>query len=206
MSDPVLVVYTSLTCPHCMKLKAIWDKDVLPALKEAYPNLRFVTVTARNNNGVFNENIFPKKIIDYAHWFPMIFLVPGHVWDTAMQTMNSDNPSDVKEGVQIMNGLRAPGATKIQYVQKYNILKSSDFVKWIKEALENEEFKKVQQTKKPIPSLIANINKPITPVSSPVNTSDSTINNPTTPNTTTFPNLAPVQPDVCSMRIISRRK
>jgi hypothetical protein len=198
MSDPVLVTYTSLTCPHCSKLKAIWDKDVLPALKEAQPSLRFVTVTARNNTGVFNENIFPKKIIDYAHWFPMIFLVPGHVWDTAMKTMNSDAPTDVKEGVVIMNGLRAPGSLKIQYVQKYNILKSSDHVKWIKEALENEEFKKVQNVKKvepkpeikPIPSLITNINKSLTPIP----TFDST-----------FPSIS-TGSEVCSMKIISRRR
>jgi hypothetical protein len=133
-SHPVVVMYGARTCTHWQKLKPIWETDIKSALSKEYPDLRLVTVVADNCSGSFDETIYPKQLKEYARWFPMVLLVPGPVWDTAVQTMNSEHPSPLKDGVQIMNGIQKQ---HIEYVQTYNIYEVTHYIKWLKQALEN---------------------------------------------------------------------
>ncbi len=182
ISEPVCVKWTAQGCHHCDNLSKIWPQ-VQEAMKKVHPNLRFVHINSPSRNGEFNEKLFPKSLKKYKKWYPMVLLVPGATWDNAMQSNNTSTPIDLVEGVVIMNGFRKDG---IQYNYKYNITKPEEFAKWLKDTIEDPEFKKVQSATKvkPIPSLLGNLGKPTPPENKP------------TPSTG--------EGDVCSMRLISR--
>lgn len=147
--EPVVVFYKSKTCGHCVSLSSIWndppshnEDSVVTAMRKAHPKIRFFIVTANDNSGKFDENSAPKDIIRYAKWFPMVLLVPGRLWDDAMSKIGTDKQGLLEEGVQIMNGTKSRG--KIEYSQMYNMRKPSDFARWLKDSMQEEEFKKVQ--------------------------------------------------------------
>jgi hypothetical protein len=142
-SDPVLVMYRETRCSTCKSMEPIWETDLKPAILKEYPQLRVVTIVSENWLGKFDESIYPKQLKEYARWFPMVLLIPGPVWDQAIQTMNSETPSDLKIGVQIMNAVRDPD---IKHASRYNITQISDYLKWIKEALDQPDFKRAQNS------------------------------------------------------------
>jgi len=207
ISEPVVVLYKSSACTHCRNLTNIWD-DVTSSLKSVYPKLRFYVLTAHDNTGKFDENVAPKYLIKYGKWFPMIILVPGKVWDAAMGNLGPKNPIEIKEGVQIMNA--AWDKDDLKYIQKYDIRKPAEFSKWLKDSLENEDFKRVQAAGPAAPPA-----GPVVPTSStpsaPIQPLLSGIMRPTNSHNSyvaagnTERNTA-MEPggDICSMRIISR--
>lgn len=208
VSEPVIVLYESNTCPHCKKLGAIWE-NVKTELKRVHYNIRFASVMARDNSGVFDENLAPKDMIRFAKWFPMILLVPGRLWDTAMSHLGPKNTDQLRDGVQIMNGtwVHENGIDEVRYAAKYDIRKVEDFGKWLRESLENPEFKKAQSENKivvpttqtnpqPFQPFLSNIIRPV--ANNPIN------NNYVPSNSTERNNLMEPGGDVCRMRIISR--
>lgn len=147
--EATVVLYKSSACRHCTALSNIWDtppnKDedsVTTAIKKVYPKVRFYVLTAKDNTGKFDENTAPKDLIRYGKWYPMILLVPGRMWDAAMSKLGPKNDVQLVEGVQIMNGMWE--GNELKYVQKYDIRKPAEFGRWIRDALENEGFKRVQ--------------------------------------------------------------
>lgn len=205
--EPIVVLYKSSVCRHCQNLTNIWD-SVTKTLKEVHPKLRFHVLTAKDNTGKFDENIAPKDLIRYGKWYPMILLIPGRTWDNAMANLGPKNPIEIKDGVQVMNAVWENG--NISYVQKYDIRKPDEFAKWLREAFENEDFKRVQfassggsvvavptiQTpSQPIPSILSSIVKPSNTSTSYVASGSSDRHSSMEPGS-----------DICSMRIISRPK
>lgn len=204
ISEPTLVLYKSAQCHYCNTLTAIWDtpksKDedsISTVLKKVYPKLRFFTLTAKDNSGKFDENTAPKDLSRYSKWFPMILLVPGKVWDEAMSKLGPKNDAKIIDGVQIMNGHFENNGPK--YSQKYDIRKPADFGKWLEEALNNDEFKRVQSGLQPLPSQIAQSIQPIlSNIVKPVNTANT--------HTGMINPESHQVGDFCSMRIIARPK
>ncbi len=211
-SEPVIVLYKSNGCRHCISLSKIWDtpskdeESVVGALKKVYPKLRFHALTARDNSGKFDEDTNPKDLIRYGKWFPMILLIPGRLWDSAMAKLGPENNVQLLEGVQIMNGYWQNN--ELKYNVRYNIQKPSEFGKWLTEAMENADFKRVQNSPKdsiivptsqenkdikPIPPLITNLVKPSN-FKQNYNGVGSIENTPKSSDAD----------EVCSMRIISR--
>lgn len=205
--EPTVVLYKSNQCRHCKALSNIWDKapnknedSVTAALKKIYPNIRFYIVTADDNSGKFDPNTAPTDLHRYSKWFPMILLVPGPVWDKAMEKLGPKNTAKLVDGVQIMNGSSENG--NIKYVQKYDIRKPADFGKWLKESLEKEDFKNAQNgsatdtipqnSNTGIPPVFSKIVKP-----SPAKTSEPK-------STQAKHKLNDTESDVCSLKIISR--
>lgn len=193
-NEPVVVLYKSDQCGHCIALSKIWDTptvgtdSVVTEIRKVYPKMRFVTVTAANNGGAFDENVYPKSLVKYARWFPMVILVPGSLWNAAMSKLGPKNDVDLTQGVQIMNGrweTDKDGKTTLKSEGKYSPKKSSEFGRWIKDAMEVQEFKNEQSKRGPIHSLISNNFK--LPISQPVSQRQSKKSG-----------------DVCSMRVISR--
>lgn len=83
-------------------------------------------------------------------WFPMIRLVPGVVWDDAMANLGPDNPVIIKDGVQIFNGFwNSENPSRVKHELKYDPLRSEGWVRWLKSALEQEDFQIVQNSWKP---------------------------------------------------------
>ena len=219
--EPTLVFYKSMSCHHCDKLSKIWETppkpgedSVVSALKKVYPNLRFATVTAKDNTGKFDENLAPKDLIRYGRWFPSILLVPGRLWDAAMAKLGPKNDVKLIDGVQVMNGyIDATGELKNQ--NKYDVRIPSRFGDWLAEALKNEDFKKVQNGTGPISDqqvqvpLLNTPAQPIPPMLSgivrPLNTmtnyaAGGNLGNPGNGGSNETPE------NVCSMRIIPRHK
>lgn len=210
--EPVVVLYKSSMCRHCTALANIWDSNkdgesVTAALKKVYPKLRLVTATAKDNSGKFDENTIPKDLIRFGKWFPMIILIPGPLWNNAMSKLGPKNDVQLVDGVQIMNGKW--NGTSIEYVQKHDIRKPEEFAKWLKEALENENFKRVQNATQssivPTVPTGSTSSQPIQPLLSsiarPANTSTSYVV-AGMPDRHSSMEIG----DVCSMRIIPRPK
>lgn len=220
--EPVIVLYKSATCPHCNTLTRIWDtppdKDsdsVTGALRKVYPKLRFYVVTAKSNDGKFDENIAPKDLIRYGKWFPMILLIPGRLWDEAMAKLGPKNNVELINGVQTMNAKWV--GSKLEYVNKYDIKKPSDFTLWIKDALENEDFKKAHHSSESTSPTPASPDQPITdkPVShskiltniiKPNNSNPNYVSAGTSTNRKNQSESSSTRDDICSMRIISLPK
>lgn len=226
-SEPVVVLYKSTACRHCSALSAIWDsppsKDedsVVAALKKINPKIRIFIVTAKDNTGKFDENTAPKDLIRYGKWFPMILLVPGRLWDTAMSKLGPKNDTRLVEGVQIMNG-NWDGDT-LKYSQNYDIRKPSEFGRWLKEVSANDEFKKfqnntstqsgivspiVQTPPQPIQPLLSSIIRPTNTATSYV-AAGSSQNQNSGQNSSHVERHSAMEPggDICSLRIISRPK
>ena len=148
--EPIVILYKSNGCRHCTALSDIWDTppnrgedSVVMAMKKVYPKLRVFVVTATDNSGKFDENIAPKGLTKYNKWFPMILLIPGNLWDTAMSKLGPKNDVLLTDGVQILNATLKND--NLDYVQKYDIRKPEQFGKWLTEALDNESFKAVRQ-------------------------------------------------------------
>lgn len=196
ISEPVIVLYKSSTCGHCTKLASIWDK-VTAAVKVVYPKMRFFEVTG-NGQGKFDPLAAPKDLARYSAWFPMILLVPGKVWDDAVSAIAKNNDVEIKEGVEIMNAVWENNV--LTYKQRYDIRKPEEFGKWVKEAMENKDFKRIQEFGIVVPTIKNN---------APVARSTETPKVESAP-TSFFPSTKTgslkTNGDVCSMRIISRPK
>lgn len=191
--EPTLVLYKSSMCKFCQHLTNIWD-SVKIALTGVYPKLRFYEVTAKDNSGRFDENTVPKDLIRYGRWYPMILLVPGKIWDAAMANigLGSKNPVEIRDGVQVMNSKLVGGT--FEYDQKYDIRNPSEFARWLRESLNNPDFKRVQNAEvspsiQPIAPLMSNIVRPSHVVASSNSNKHA---------------VAEVEGDVCRMKIISR--
>ena len=224
--EPTLVLYKSNMCRHCTALSNIWDtppnKDedsVLSALKKVYPKLRFYVLTAKDNTGKFDENTAPKDLIRYGKWYPMILLIPGRTWDTAMSKLGPKNDIQLVEGVQIMNGIWE--GNELKYVQKYDIRKPTEFAKWLKESLENEEFKRIQNGTAVPATIVPTIQIPSQPIQPlltnivrPGNTNNNYVaagpidrnSSMETGSKSNTGDKGIILGDICSMRIISRPK
>lgn len=202
MSEPVLVLYKSNTCPYCNTLFNMWEtppKDesdsIVSALKKVYPKLRFFVLTAKDNTGKFDENTAPKDLLRYGKWFPTILLIPGKLWDTAMSKLGPKNDINLIDGVQVMNSHWVN--EKLDYKQKYDVKKPSEFARWLKDSLENEDFKKVQNNTTNSTSSTTNLTNPTN-----IQPHYSSIIKPVSIIT----GFQSSHMDVCSMKIIARPK
>lgn len=214
VSEPTLVLYKSSVCRHCTALANIWDtppnKDedsVTGALKKVNPKLRFYVLTAKDNTGKFDENIAPKDLIRYGKWYPMILLVPGRMWDNAMSKLGPKNDVSLVEGVQIMNGTW--DGKELKYVQKYDIRKPAEFARWLRDAMDNEDFQKAQSGNAVVVPTIPGASSHSTHIqpliSSIVRPGNSNTNYVAAGSTDRQSAMEPGN-DICSMRIISRPK
>jgi len=205
MTEPVIVLYKSNQCRHCISLSEIWDKppadgsdSVVDTLKKVYPKLRFFVLTSKDNTGKFDENTAPKDLKRYGKWYPMILLIPGKIWDLAMSKLGPKSDALLIDGVQIMNGILKNGQPEL--FQKYDTRKVTEFSKWLKEALENEDFKKIQNS---------NNNPPIIPTieqNGNIQPHFPKIIRPNNTNKNYIGSDLHITGDICSMRIISRPK
>lgn len=215
--EPTVVLYKSNMCGHCTALTNIWDtqsgqpqntETVTSALKKVYPKLRFHIVTARDNTGRFDENHAPKDLIRYGKWYPMILLIPGRTWDAAMSKLGPKNDVQLFEGIQVMNGIWE--GKELKYAQKYDIRKPTEFARWLRDALDNEEFKRVNNGPSPsgsssivVPRIQNTNSQPIQPLlTNIVRPGNTTTNYASAGHSTIFDGGN----DICSMRIISRPK
>lgn len=202
-TDPVIVLYKSATCGHCKTLTGIWEQ-VKNAIKGVYPKMRFFTVTAKDNSGKFDENLAPKDLLRYNKWFPMILLVPGHVWDNAMRNLGPRNNAEIKNGVKIINA--EWDNESLKYTQTYDIRRPAEIARWVKDATESKDFIAEQSAKSSIINDVPTIDQtPVRPIqqlhsnlSKPKNTLASFDPTGIIVNTNNNNN------GICEMRIIAR--
>jgi hypothetical protein len=148
-SEPTVVLYKSLTCGYCDDLSKIWDIppsgsniSIMDALKRVNPKIRFSVVTAKDQDGRFDEKLYPSDLIRYGGRFPTILLIPGSLWDAAMSKLGSKNDVKLIDGVQIMNGKWENNI--LRRFAKYNIMNPEDYSEWLIECQNDENFRRVQ--------------------------------------------------------------
>lgn len=135
-SEPVLVLYKSQTCGHCVELNQAWP-GIVNTVKANFPAIRTAIVTAIDNTGRLPVSAKPKKIVKYNNWFPMVLLFPGNEWDESIK----DDSYEMK-GVRVMNS--RPAGNSILHSGKFNMKYPQEFVNWLNEAMNEPEFKEVQ--------------------------------------------------------------
>lgn len=164
--------------------------------------MRFFTVTAKTNDGKFDENTAPKDIKRWGKWFPMVLLIPGGLWDEAMSKLGPRNDVILKDGVQAINAVLSDTGVPVP-TRGYNIKNAEDFGRWVTDAMKNEKFLAVQNGSGPAKKAldVPTVEGGATPSSQPIL---SSIARP--PNTRSSHELSSKStPDgICSMRIISR--
>lgn len=137
---PTLVIYKTPQNLQCMRLMNNWD-DTKKSLLTVCPNLRVFSVTADNDKGEFDVNAAPKDLIRYNAWFPMIILVPGQTWDSAMDNLGPNSPIKLKEGVQVLDGHFQGDQLRYDASAVPGDLPSV-MAKWLRKALDNVDFKR----------------------------------------------------------------
>lgn len=135
-------------CYKCQQRLSIWDaiddvETATSAMKKIYPNIRIVVISVVHPFDEATVPIVPKGMIFYQCWYPMIILVPGKIWNNAMTNRGSDADVRLQDWVQILNGYWHDDF-KCSFIYKYDTLKPSEYGRWLKDAMENEEFRKVQ--------------------------------------------------------------
>lgn len=144
-SDPVLLFYGTESCPHCVKLAQIWGEvatgphTVKKLVNKAFPNVRVQNIIIKSN---MDESKYPAGLKQFVRWVPMIMLIPGRLWDQAMSNLNSVPPVSLIEGTQVMNAIWKNGS--LERVNEFDQTKADSIVAWVKRALADPNFIKVQ--------------------------------------------------------------
>ena len=162
--DHVIVLYKSKpgTCSHCVDVSNIWDNppqksidglSISSALKKVNPKVRFVTVTAKDTQGHFDENLTPKDLIRYGVRFPQVILIPGKLWDEAMNNLGPNSHVKLLEGVKVFN-YKISSNDKLVYEGEYSIKIPSDYERWYRACVEEEINSKPEP--EPVPTIPKN--------------------------------------------------
>lgn len=148
-SEPVLLLIVSTTCNlHCKTLLNNWE-TIKNNFKAIYPNLRFVEIYTQSH---FSKD--PPGLARFIKWFPMLFLIPGKVWDT--QIFSDDacligiNGKFSKEitnlgSIQILNVIWKQYENNYfpNVTNKYNTQVIENYSIWLRDSLNNPEFKAI---------------------------------------------------------------
>lgn len=148
--DPVCILAINNTCTQGNKLRYRWyprpigrekpGHSTLGKLQKVCPGLSSYSIIFDRQNSsdiVYREKlrIYPRGINFYAKWSPMILLIPGLSWDTAM--VDPDIYANIA-GVQVFNGVWKDN--EIYYDRQYDLECDDEFVKWFRAASNNREF------------------------------------------------------------------
>jgi hypothetical protein len=162
--EPVVVFYKFDKCPHCQRLSKIWEtpvdrnsESVVSAIKKVYPRMRFFIAQAKDNSGelVDKKNI-PAGIRKYGNWFPKVLLIPGPLWDYAVSKISTTNDVEISYGVQVFNAVWSEAQQEWTWRRFYDYLNPESYATWIREAMNNPDFKDAQENK-----VLTGSNKPV---------------------------------------------
>jgi hypothetical protein len=200
--NPVVVLYKSKACGSCANLSKIWD-DIVIEMKNIKPTIRFFTVESPDAFGFFDFSKAPKDLHRYKNSFPAILLVPGPLWNAAMTNLGVNNNVQITDGVQLFNGYLLDSVPKMHDKIRYAYNKPSEFARWLKDSLENEDFKRVQNSSLTFPKIMTKIeNKPVK-VTNKIEFDPEVRHEP---NEKLQYSLSSLSANVCSLKMISRPK
>lgn len=151
--DPVIVLYKSKTCGKCTILSKIWDQ-IVAEMKLVKANLRIFILESPDDFGFFDFNRAPKDLLRYKNSFPTIILIPGPLWNIATAKLGNSNDIQIVEGVQIFNGYMLDSVPKMYDKPRYAYNKPAEFGRWLKDSLEQPDFKRVQNSATLFPKII----------------------------------------------------
>lgn len=143
-SPHVLILYKSEQCHHCRDLVKKWDSEdknkvtVISEVKKKYPNIRHDIVDSKN--GSIDLTKYPKDILRFNGWFPMVLLIPGHSWDNVMANLGTEDEGKL-ENVEVLNGNFDDDGV-LTYTQKYNMMEPQHYVRWISDVMKSSATKK----------------------------------------------------------------
>lgn len=137
MSPPVVVFWHCLSIPKSQKVAEIWNNAVLQ-MKMWHPDFRYVVVTSQNIHDNFISDLAPHSLNECRRWFPLTMLVPGDVWDIAME----NDSSSILQGTQIFNGKVVNGNPEWQ--PRWGDYNADSYLLWLLEAVRAKDFRRVQ--------------------------------------------------------------
>lgn len=187
MPGPVLVFSSGSNCGHCTTFKKNYWDTIKTAIKNKFPSIRIEELVSDKTD--FTK--YPKDTI-ILNYVPCFYLIPGAVWDDSMNSKTSPLYS-IREYNYPMNHVRTD--KEVMSVVQYNSLEgtnlpvynrndSNDFIKWITETTNSNDFKDAEKGNFKISKKIAEAAKKVEKSEIP----------------------APVKKDdICAIRIIRRR-
>lgn len=201
-SDPVFILIKAKNCGACIGLDRVW-KNCEDTIRKNFPRLRLVIITLSSMQEPINEKLYPSKLKYIRSWFPMMVLIPGPVWDHAMSNLGVNNPVDVTQGIQIMNGEYDRNAGRTNQVAKYPNFKDPAVISaWLKEASSNREFLSIQNNYRQ--GLKSAIKPTVQPVTNAVQQTASTSGRSTASGRRIVP--VPSNPsNTCAFKLINTR-
>jgi hypothetical protein len=107
----------------------------------------------------------------------MILLIPGPKWNAAMAHLGPNNPISLIEGTQVMNAAWKDG--RLEHVGGFDTTKPEGILAWVKQAMNNPDFKRAQAGLDPLPV-------------------------PAVAQPNLFARLSSNNDPICSMRVVSR--
>lgn len=134
-APPVLVFYGSKMCTYTKKLLQMQDQ-IISVIKQIYPYTRFITLLSDDFSGNINmENIPPKFSFFLRRWFPMIILIPGHIWNAFLTHFN---------GIQILNAYIDNNEICHDRRPQYDFTNIVHYGEWFENALNMSSFQNFQ--------------------------------------------------------------
>lgn len=104
-------------------------------MKVLYPTLRFFELTWNYHDFRigFDENYAPTSLCNYTSLPICVFLVPGETWNNAINQLGPNNPIEIRDSVQILNG--AWNGNKLIFTYEYNMMNVDECSKWLDKAI-----------------------------------------------------------------------
>lgn len=129
-SLPVLVKIHLINSLPSYNFKLIWD-DVKKSIIDLYADMRFFELTVGNDRK-FDKTIAPSYLQHYTSRFPMILLVPGSLWDHAIENLGPYNSVEIKDNVQTMNSYW--DGNDLSYFPSYSYMRKEEILLWLNQA------------------------------------------------------------------------
>lgn len=140
---PVLVFYFKKGCSKCNQMIKNWN-DIVKKINKENSKIKILQIFA-DRYGRFDVDKYPKmlKVYDVP---PSVLLIPGQLWNRATENLGKDNNVEIKEGVQIFGFKWVKGKLTFDKDLKLRSDKpiSDILLTWLKQALENKDFKRAQ--------------------------------------------------------------
>lgn len=146
--SPVLVMYMSDNCRHCSKLMEKKSTgmnmlaEICSEIRDNF-NVRFCSINVPDMFSKLDSR-YPSDLGFYQKWYPGFVLVPGPVFDRAMENPNLK----IREGVQIMNGKwDSHQRQSYSWNQTIKPVTVSDYMDWFGESISAPDFVEAQSSK-----------------------------------------------------------
>lgn len=134
-SGHVLILVKAKGCGACINYEPVWEK-LYQKIKDANPGLRIIVNTADTIRGGPTKDV-PSTLRDIVKWYPVMIMVPGQFWDSAMEDHIKKRTPPPFSTAKVINGSveKVNGkytCTLVKTGKRYNIMDVDSINEWIR--------------------------------------------------------------------------